>query len=242
MKLLESRLAGKNRAIIYRDPSKIANNFAQAMGTRGGGFGLWSLPLTIENELFTPGSQFGEATLNSMRLFDQSLPLLYARIAQLRGELDEAKLKYVDFRLVENGTFADKKTLIPAPLQAALDQYATYFLALCQLDLGNSNEAEFFLNESVRQLPEPGAGRPAYLMLRWGSQANLARLLAARGEIERATALYKTTDRLTNSHHGNLLKARDLVWLNPIVPVPDPVIAPEPPSALTSPKTTAVGR
>ncbi len=245
MKLLEGRLAGKNRSILYRDPAQLANNFSQALGSRGGGLSLWSLPLTIENALFTPGSQFGEATLNSMRLFDQGLPLLYARIAQLRGELDEAKLKYVDFRLAENGKFADKKTPIPPPIQAALDQYATYFLALCQLDLGNTKEAEFLFSESVRQLPEPGPGRPAYLMLRWGSQANLARLLEAKGELGKATALYYTSNQATFGFHGNLLRARDLVWLSPMMPVPDPVIAPAPPGptpVAPPPKTTVLDR
>ena len=96
-------------------------------GDRLGEVNLWELPITVETLLFT-NSQFVAATQSALALFRPELPLVYARVKQLRGEIPEAIQSYVAFRFAENGTMMDKKTPMPAEAQAALDVYSTYFL------------------------------------------------------------------------------------------------------------------
>jgi tetratricopeptide (TPR) repeat protein len=166
-----------------------------------------------------------------MQFFEGKYPLLYARTAQLRGELVEATDKYVNLRYQPNAVMNNKtKDPIPPDVQRALDFYATYFLAQCQMDRGNARQAEDLYKQLINMCPEPGPGRYFYYMLRWGALANLARLAEDRGD--RAAALayylqrYQTSDR-----HGNLIRARQLAWDHPF----DEPVAPLP----TAPPPTA---
>ena len=229
MRLLQRRLAGKNRTILYRDPADQADRFAEALGARYGGTSMWRLPIQVEELLFTD-PRFVEATMKSQALLSPELPLLYARAAQLRGELDDAKLKYATFRKVENGTMLDGKTPMPPGVQEALDIYATYFLALCHLELGNVSDAELFLRETLRLTPEPGPGRPYSNMLRWGAQSNLGRIYVARDQPPMAISYLSESDP-TYQGFGNSVIARDLIWSDPFTPLSAPLPPPPPPAA-----------
>lgn len=225
MKLLQARLAGRNRAILYRDPAEQRDRFAQALGERLGRVTLWPLPITVITSLFTDG-KFVASTQRSLALFDSALPLLYARMAQLRGELADAKEKFGTFRFAESPTLVDKKTPIPPEVQRALDIYATYYLALCHLDQDNASQAEFMLGETLRMVPEPGPSRPAFNMFRWGAHLNLARLLEARGETARAIQHYtafETGFQPPYQAHAGLYRARQLVWDDPTAELPEPL-------------------
>lgn len=259
MKMLQRELPGKNRTILYRDPSEQRDHFAKVMGDRLGEVALWSMPLEVETRLFTDG-QFVEATQQSLYLLRPDFPLLYARIKQLRGELDEAIREYVSFRLApslplvidkKNATpksgqqgADDSKNLIPKPVQQGLDVYATYYLGLAHLERNNLKGAEDFFLMLLQLLPEPGPNQPYYHMFRWGAHANLGRIYEAKGDRQQAIAHYTQVDP-TMQYHGNLLRARELLWQDPMAPP----AAPLPPApkefstvASTDAKTTKAGQ
>ena len=56
------------------------------------------MPIEVETRLFTEASS-SQSTQQSLFLLRPEFPLVYARIKQLRGELDEAVQEYVSFRL-----------------------------------------------------------------------------------------------------------------------------------------------
>ena len=223
MRLLQGQLRGEHRTILFRDPLEQGANFKVAMGARLGLVSLWELPLMIEQRLFND-NKFVFATQLSLQFFDGKLPVLYARTAQLRGELVEATDKFVAMRFAENAVMKDKaKTPIPPDVQRAIDFYSTFFLAQCHLDQGNTKQAEDLYRQLLALSPEPGPGRYYYYMLRWGALANLARLAEARGD--RAAALtYYLQNYQTSDRHGNLLKARQVAWDHPF----DEPVAPLP--------------
>ncbi len=218
MELLQEDLAGRNRTILYSDISGERERLLRALGKHAGSIDFWELPARVEHLLFTQ-PKFVEATLFSLLLFDPNrFPLVYARMKQLHGELPEAVEEYVSFRFVDHPMGLDKKPMHPAE-QQALDIYATYFLGLCRLEQGHADQAEFFFKETLKLLPEPGRGQPYYNMFRWGAQANLGRLYEASGDDARAIAYYTQFDP-TTQQHGNLVRARELVWRAPTADLP----------------------
>jgi hypothetical protein len=214
MRLLQGQLRGEHRTMLFRDPLEQARNFARAIGPRIGSVTLWDLPIRVEDSLFND-AKFVAATQMSLQFFEGKLPLLYARTAQLRGDLVEATNKYVEMRKAENAVMKDpQKTPIPAEIQRALDFYATYFLAQCQMDQGRPKQAEDLYRMMIEMSPDPGPGRYYFYMLRWGALSNLARICEAKGDRAGAIAYY-SHDTTTAEHHGNLLRARDLAWSRP---------------------------
>jgi hypothetical protein len=238
MALLQENLAGRNRTILYSDAGGQHDRFVQALGAHAGTVTFWELPARVERMLF--GSpQFVEAIKHTLILFDPNLfPLVYARIKQLRGELPEAIQDFVAFRFSENPMLLNKRGPIPPEIQRALDTYATYFLGLCNLEQGRTDQAAFFFKETLRLLPEAGRGQPFYNMFRWGAQANLGRLCEAAGDDAHAIAYYSEYNP-TPQRHGNLVRARALVWSNPMTePAPSLPAAPlptAPPPLLAAP-------
>lgn len=236
MLLLQKELVGKDRAYLFRDPTEQTQRFAEAIGEHFGGAKLWELPIMVETLLFT-NPAFVKATLRSLTMFQPELPLLLARVKQLRGETPEAIEAYVKIRFAENLKIhiADpqlakkareaKKDIVPAHIQEALDAYSTYFLGLAHLEQNNTKQAEFFFNETLKLLPKYGPRQPFYTMFRWGAQSNLGRLREARGERLSATACY-TEFAPTAQYHGDLLRARGLIWEDPMAPLPNPLPVP----------------
>ena len=230
MKLLQGELAGKNRTILHRDVTEFRRHFAAVLGDRLGTVGLWSLPVEVETRLFTD-SQFVKATAQTLLFLRGEFPLLYARIKQLRGELPEAISDYVSFRFSDSTTFVtDKNQLIPTPVQEGLDVYSSYYLALAHLERNNLGQAELMFRKVLEMLPEPSARVPFYSMFRWGAHTNLARIYEAQGDSRSAIAHYMAPQPTMQSH-GNMLRARELVWDDPMAAVPDPL--PEAPDEFT---------
>jgi hypothetical protein len=224
MRLLERELSGKNRTILFRDPAEQRDHFARVLAPHNGAVTLWRLPMEVEIRLFTD-PQFVQSIQNSLYFFRPEFPLLYARIKQLRGELDEAVEDYVKFRFGENLPQVNAKKkglLIDKTNQAALDVYATYYLGLAQLERNNLDQAELMFRMTLEMLPEPGPNQPYYNMFRWGAGANLGRILEARRDRRGAVGYYTQADP-TFQYVGNLLRARDLIWDNPMEPCPDPL-------------------
>jgi hypothetical protein len=222
MKLLQRELAGKNRTILHRDPAAQHDHFAAVLGEHLGTVRLWQMPLEVETRLFTD-PQFVNSTMQSLFLFQPKFPLILARVKQLRGEFSEAIQEYVSFRLAENVPLVnDKKQMIPKAVREGMDVYATYYLALAHLEQNNlKGAADMFLN-LLELVPEPGPNQPYYNMFRWGAHANLGRIYEAKGDYRRAIAHYSQSDP-TMQNHGNLLRARELVWLDPMAEPPDPL-------------------
>jgi Tetratricopeptide repeat len=229
MRQLQGMLTAKHRTVLFRDALEQARGFAKAMGPRLGTIALWDLPVFVENSLFTDGV-FVASTQMSLQFFDDKLPLLYARTSQLRGDLSEAIGKYVALRLRNDAVMNDaKKTPIPPEVQRALDFYSTNYLAQCQLDQGKVAQAEDLYRKLVELSPDPGPGRYFYYMLRWNALMNLGRICENKGDRAGAIACY-SQDCQTFQRHGNLLRARNLVWNHPFEdPVsPLPSAPPEP--------------
>jgi hypothetical protein len=234
MRLLQNELAGKNRMMLYRDPVAQRDNFAQAFGERFGSAVLWALPLEVQYRLFND-PQFVTATLYPLQIFDAKFPLLTARLDQLRGRFDSAKDKYVRFRKAEQVILNDpKKSQAPPELRHALDMYATYFLALCHLDQHRSDQAEVMFNLALKELPEPTGSGPPYELFRWGVESNLARFYEEKGDRRRAIAYY-CAPKPTLQYHGDLLRARSLVWCDPMSDPPEPLPAAPPPRTFGGP-------
>ena len=220
-RLLQKRLTGKNRTILHRDPAEQRAKFIEALGPNAGEITAWLLPLQVETNLFK-SAQFVAATQASLILFKGELPLLHARILQLRGEVAEAIQEYVALRFAQNALMKDKKTPIIPEVQNALDAYATYFLGQCHLDLGNADQAKLMFLQILKRLPEPGPGRNAYYMFRWGAESNLGRINDAQGNRSQAITYYSQPNP-TNQAPGNFLRARDLIWSNPMRPIQPPL-------------------
>ena len=212
MRLLQGQLRGEHRTILFRDPAEQSRHFAKALGSRFGGITLWNLPIQIEELLFT-SPEFVSATQASLQFFDGKYPLLAARTKQLRGDMVDATNQYVAFRFAENTEFS-------AEAQRGLDIYATYFLGLNHLDRGNTDQAEYLFRKMLDMVPDPGPGRYFYYMLRWGALNNLGRIAERKGNTTAAVAYYGEADSsngyTTPQRHGDLLRARRLVWQNPI--------------------------
>ena len=138
----------------------------------------------------------------------------------LRGEFDEAIEDYVRFRFAENlPQVNNKKHAIPKEVQDGLDVYATYYLALAHLERNNLDQAELMFQKALELLPEPGPKQPYYTMFRRGANANLGRIYESKNDLVRAIEYYAQDDP-TQQYVGNLLRARELVWRNPIAPGP----------------------
>ena len=215
MRLLQRELTGKDRSILYRDPADQRDHFVRVLGNRLGTVSLWVLPIEVETRLFTD-QQFVLSIQESLFLFRHDFPLVYARVKQLRGELKEAIEEYVTLRFKEGAPLVtNKKILIPGDVQDGLDAYATYYLALAHLEGNNLQGAEDMFKKTLQLLPEPGPNQPYYHMLRWGASANLGRIYEAKKHNRHAIA-YDTQRDPTSQYVGNLLRARELVWRDPI--------------------------
>jgi hypothetical protein len=229
MRLLQGELAGKNRTILYKDAAEQRDHFIQVLGPRSGGVGFWGLPYQVLDRLFKD-PQFVRSIQASLFLFGREFPLVYPRVKQLRGELDEAIPEYVNLRFKDNATLVtDKKTLIPKEVQDALDIYATYYLGLAHLDRNYGDQGEYEKNlknaalmfeTTLGLLPEPGPNQPYYNMFRWGANANLGRIYEAKKDYRRAIAHYTQRDP-TTQYVGNQVRARELVWRDPMAAPPD---------------------
>lgn len=219
MRMLQRELAGKYRSVLFNDPAVERDNFVRALGPRAGTVSLWELPLQVDARLFLD-SEYVQAIKNSLFWFKPEFPLVYARVKQLRGEVNEAIEDYVKLRFSVNPVVTNKKQMIPKDVQDGLDVYATYYMGLAHLENNNLDQAELMFRQTqtvIREEPQPGKGQPYYFMFRWGANANLARISELKHNDGEAIDFYTRPDP-TSQHVGNLLRARELVWDNPIAP------------------------
>jgi hypothetical protein len=226
MRQLQLNLAGRDRMVLFRDPAEQDTAFARALGGRFAKTDLWPMPIEVESLLFSDPT-FVDSTKFAIQFFDPSLPLLPARLAQFRGEVSRAIESYSGFRFAENPVMNNGKDPIPRGIQHVLDLYATYMLGLAKLDQGEPGQAEFFFKETLRMFPDPPPNPLYVYMFRLGAMTNLGLINEARGNRVEAIR-YLSQAQPTPQEHGNLLRARALIWSDPFVPEPTP---PAPPAS-----------
>lgn len=239
MRQFQKELAGRDRMVLFRNPAEVDAAFAQALGDRFGGTEFWTLPMEVETRLFTDPT-FNEATKFALQFFDPQLPLMPARMGQLRGDLDRSVESYAAFRFPLNPVLMlDGKTPIPPNVQQILDFYATYYLGLVKLDQGELDTAADFFRQTLNQVAEvdrvlqaerdkmasaePGKdaaplpkalAEPFFLQYRLGAISNLGLIAEAQGDKANAEK-YLTMALPTGQAHGNQLRARPLLWDDP---------------------------
>lgn len=223
MRLLQNDLGGQNQMVLYRDPVEQVQAFQAALGSRCDGVALWTLPLTVEFRLFNPGpGNFIDATLFPLQFFEARWPLLGVRLMQLRGDTADAIQSYAVMRFADSAVQTDGKTRIPPQVQGILDLYATYYLALAQMEKGDAKQAKALFAQALEMLPEAQADprQPFLIKFRWGAISNLGRLYAESSDpAERAAAArYLAQDIPTLQSYGDLLRARALIGRSPFVP------------------------
>ncbi len=187
MKLLQRELGGEYRTILFRDPADQRDHFAQVLGENAGEIKLWSLPFEVETRLFTDG-QF-------VASIQQSLFSVQARVSpDLRSGQATARRPGRSHQRLCHAPIRgkcpfvnNKKMAIPEDVQAGLDAYATYYLALPASEkalLANEapEQARALFRNTLELLPEPGPNQPYYHMLRWGANANLGRIYEAKND------------------------------------------------------------
>lgn len=215
MRILEKRLSGDKRLVLFRDPAAQQTVFAKALGSRFGEATLWALPIEVEIRLFTD-PQFVTATQFPIQRFDSRLPLLAARMSQLHGDLDTAIQRYIALRYAENPLEVDRTTPIDPAVQHDLDMYATYFLGLCQVEKDQPEQAKFWFDQTLKLLPV-ARPLPPYSMFRWGAFTNLGQIRDAEGDKTRAIRALSENVQ-TSQNMGNWLRARALIWTDPFAP------------------------
>jgi hypothetical protein len=243
MRQLQKDLAGRDRMVLHRDVAEIDAAFARALGDRFGGTELWPLPIEVETRLFTDPN-FVEASKYALQFFDPSLPLLPARMGQLRGDIAQAVQSYAGFRYAERPVMNDGRTPIPPVVQQFLDFYATYYLGLAKLDQDEPDRAADFFLQTLAQLDEIEAtiaelaaagtpqGTPYFSQYRYGAYANLGRIYDRMGDRDRALRYY-AMPQPTGQGHGNGLRIQALLWSTP-------PFATEPPSTEAAAPAPAV--
>jgi hypothetical protein len=227
MRQLQKDLAGRDRMVLHQDIAELDAELARAFGDRFGGTELWPLPIEVETRLFTDPN-FVEASKFALQFFDPSLPLLPARMGQLRGDISGAIQSYAAFRYAERPIMNDGRTPIPPPVQQVLDFYATYYLGLAKIDQGEPDRAIDFFKQTLDQLDQieremaayaaQNAGQaqptPYFSQYRYGAYTNLGRIYEEKGDIKSAM-FYYSMPQLTGQGHGNSLKVQGHLWSVP---------------------------
>jgi tetratricopeptide (TPR) repeat protein len=238
MRLLQRELAGDLKMVLFRDPGAQAAAFRKALGPYASEVRLWALPMEVSFRLVTDGA-FVQATQSTLRYFDASLrlPLLPARMQQLRASnperMEKALESYVRLRIAEKLVMSvptgpgspPRQVPVPPEIQGVLNLYATYYLALCHLDLGHPDDARRLFEQSLKLAPAAEASGVYVPAFQYGARANLGRLYAAAGDLAGATHYLGQADP-TPQGRGNRLRARDLVLARPFSP---PAAPPAPP-------------
>ena len=218
MRLLQNDLAGANRMVLHRDPAEQRDAWTAALGDRLDSVDLWDLPLAVEYRLFTDPSYVQTVQFVNF-FFSPDFPLLGARLKQLRGDLADAKHDYTRFRFREVLEIGGEVGQLPPPIREALDLYATYFLALSQLEDGRPDQAVNLFEQALTLPPGDELKGQLHTLVRLGAKANLGLLYEARGNADRAT-FYDSRSNTTSQSQGNLLRANALVFEDPFGPPP----------------------
>ena len=220
MKLLQRELSGKYRTILFSDPAQQRDNFVHVLGSHAGAVSLWELPLQVEARLFTDPSTSRDPELPLLVQARIPPDLRPGQAAPRRADEAIEGLRRVPLRgkIFRSSPIRSRRSRKTS--RTGSNVYATYYLALAHLERNNLKEAEDMFQ------PDPGhaarAGDPAEPAVLHTCSAGgpTPTWPGSRGPEGRAAAIdYYTQNDPTSQHVGNLLRARELVWEDPMAPI-----------------------
>jgi len=205
MKMVESRLAGKQRMVLSLDATALAARFAA--GEHIAEARLWTHPY----ETLLARSRLGPEGVRS-RLVDllpyysaPGAPLCKGRMLYLKGRFTGphgATREFQQSRPPNRVLAAAKIHQMEKVIYLRAKQNAGYWLGLIAFQRGNYPSAiDYFLKRTLEAWP----GGP----WRHGAMYNLGRTYAAAGEAAKAVEIYRA-DAGAAGYPGNLLRAK---WL-----------------------------
>ncbi len=204
MKLIESRLAGKQRVVLSTSPSAQADRWRSCAHV--GEVRLWKLPYeTTLSESRLDADQIRQRMLLILPFqAGHSGELGKARLLHFKGILsgdDGATHYYQSARPSNVEISAAKLTPLERGVYFRAKQNAGYWLGLVSFERGKYAEAiDYFATRTLRAWPD-GPWTP-------GANYNLGRACEASGQISRAIAQYRQEKASVDD--GQLLRA---VWL-----------------------------
>lgn len=251
MKLLQDRLVGDIRMILHRDPAEMfealslaleagsetnanADPAASAEGEGGAaaenapapgsraGVGFWDMPARAQQGLFY-SPVYQDSIRFSLTFFTPELPLLRARMAQLRGEINQSKTLYVNMRFADKVEVGEKGNMVQLPeaVQDMVNLYATHFLALGHLESGDASNAARMFEQTLKLCPEPEKGEPFPHLFRWSALSNLSRLYEAEGRLAEAIR-DASFPNPTSEGRGGKVRARRILLAHPMLEPAEP--------------------
>ncbi|MCX7427089.1 MAG: hypothetical protein NTW96_15875 [Planctomycetia bacterium] len=223
MKLVESRLAGKQKVVLTANPSALAKRLEAVPGLAETRLWLWPYQVMLKRSRLSPEAEAKVKTAMLPFRVGKYNQLWKGRLLHLKGELtgpkcatyyyQEARLS--DRRLVvmrdeiksttDPKDVAKMKDIYQATLTGKAD--ASYWLGLVECALGNfPAAADYFVLRTLNDSP----GGP------WttGAIYNLGRTFESAGQRDKAIEVYRA-DTTSPAYFGNLLRAR---WLQPPPP------------------------
>jgi hypothetical protein len=204
MQLIESRLAGKQRAVLSTSPSAQADRWRSCAHV--GEVRLWKLPYEIA---------LSETRLNADEIRQRMLLILpfqaggsgglgKARLLHFKGVLsgDDGATRYYQSARPPNVEIASARLKpLDQEIYFRAKQNASYWLGLVSFERGKYAEAiDYFATRTLRAWPD-GPWTP-------GANYNLGRAYEASGQSGRAIAQYRREN--TSADDGEFLRA---AWL-----------------------------
>jgi tetratricopeptide (TPR) repeat protein len=204
MKLIESRLSGKQRVVLSTSPSAQADRWRSCPHV--GEVRLWKLPYeTVLSETHLDNDEIRQRMLLVLPFqTGHSAELGKARLLYFKGLLsgDEGATHYYQCARPSNVEIsAAKLTPLEREVYIRAKQNASYWLGLVSFERGKYAEAiDYFATRTLRAWPD-GPWTPA-------ANYNLGRAYEASGQTARAIAQYR--QEKTSADEGQLLRA---AWL-----------------------------
>jgi len=210
MKLLESRLAGADKATLTTDASAQAARFRKSAHVKEAR--LWLRPyetMLQEVQLGPRRMQWQMFAFVPFQVAVGNTPVLMkGRMFHLKGRFsgDENATQFYQMARLSNRELDDPK-MPPETrtiyLRAKLD--ASYWLGLIAAHQDNAASAQDYLTTRTQEMIENN---------RWthGARYNLARVYEAGGNTEEAVKLYRS-DTNSPAFYGNMIRAR---WLESV--------------------------
>jgi hypothetical protein len=187
MKLIESRLAGKQRVVLSTSPSAQADRWRACAHV--GEVRLWTLPYeTALSESRLDSDEVRQRMLLIMPFqVGRSAELWKARLLYFKGQLagDESATHYYQIARPSNADIsAAKLTPLERSLYIRAKQNASYWLGLVSYERGKFPEAiDYFATRTLQAWPDgPWTS---------GANYNLGRTYEASGQIGKAIAQYR---------------------------------------------------
>lgn len=240
MKLIDSRLTGKQKLVLSASPETIAKRLADVPHVTA--VKLWDMPYQVWSKKTHMDKAQSQAAMKDLLTLQPNMPLGQGRVRHFKGDFDSddgAKKHYMDARPSGAWIYQVKenpeKMLTPEMKSRGIDraqlervvgqqiglveaakQSASLWLGLIAFEEQDYPVAiDYFAERTLAAFPKG--------IMTAAARYNLARAYEASGDSERAIALYEADT--SPQSHGNKLRARKLK--SRITPVADTPGSPE---------------